>query len=255
MSSSRISPPARGEAGFTLIELLVAMLAGTIVTGALFLILDISLQQSTRIRNETAAAEIAGTAMTRIVDELHTACYYTAIQPVLVHSTSTTLIFDSATGTQSAPTAAYRRRIEFTGSTLTEKAWHSTSSSSWPDFEFNESEKASSTRQLATDVSESAGAPAPKGIFRYFKYATATNEAGGGVSALELSNPLEGAGAQHELSTEEAIEVAAVEVKFTAAGSSATSNQLEHAIGLSNLVSLSFSAPRYESGIEATPCQ
>lgn len=255
MLLSRALPPVREEGGFTLIELLVAMLAGTIVTAALFLILDVSLDQSTRIRNETAADEIGRTVMTRIVDELHTACYFTGIAPVLAHSSPTTLIFDSATGSQGAPTAAYRRHIAFASPTLTEEAWHSTPSSSWPDFAFNESEKASFKRQLAAKVSESSGASASKGVFRYFKYATSTNEANGGVSALELSNPLPGAGAGHELSSEEAEEVAAVEVKFTAAGSSTTSRELEHAIGLSDIVNLSFSVPREESGIEAAPCQ
>jgi prepilin-type N-terminal cleavage/methylation domain-containing protein len=252
---------AQGEHGFTLIEVLVAMLAGVVVTGALFLILEVSLFQSTRIRNETSADQVGRTAMTTIVDELHSACFYADLAPVLERSTPQTLIFENATGAQGAPPEAYRRHITFATSTstkestLTEEAWKNTIGSSWPNFQFNESEKATLVKQLATHISESPEAPAPAGIFRYFRYASATSSTTGGVSSLELSHPLEGSGTHHELSSEEASTVAAVEIKFNAAGSSTTNPQLEHTINLSNIVDLSFTVPRTETPISDGPCE
>jgi len=62
------------ERGFTLIELLVAMIAGLVLTGALLAILEISLRQTTRLSDRVQADRGGRTAMSNIVDELHSSC-------------------------------------------------------------------------------------------------------------------------------------------------------------------------------------
>jgi prepilin-type N-terminal cleavage/methylation domain-containing protein len=62
------------EQGFTLVELLVAMLISTVVIAALVAILTFSLGQETRITDKVQADQIGRTAMTNIIDELHSSC-------------------------------------------------------------------------------------------------------------------------------------------------------------------------------------
>lgn len=66
--------PPRSEQGFTLIELLVAMLSATVVIGALYAVLVFTLNQETRTNDKVQADQIGRTAMTRIVEELHSSC-------------------------------------------------------------------------------------------------------------------------------------------------------------------------------------
>lgn len=246
--------PHPGEHGFTLIEVLVSMLAGVIVTGALFAILDLSLSQSTRIRNETYATQVGRTAMTQIVDELDTACYYEDVAPVQEASTPTKLVFVDAVGKQGLLPEGYLREITLEGTTLQERAWRSLGTSSWPKFEFNTANAPTSTRQLATNVSVSPSAPAPTGLFRYFKYAESTREGESeGTNSIERSPPLQVEAATQTIG-KQAADVAAVEVRFTAAGSTTTSAQLERSIEVSNLVNFSFTVPRTEAVLQDVPC-
>jgi hypothetical protein len=236
------------------------MLAGLVVTGALFAILDISLDQSTRIRNETAADQVGRTALAAIVEELHSSCIYTRFSPIVTGSSPTVLVFEGASGNQGVLKEGFLRRIALktegsSGQILNEQAWKNTAGSEWPEFKFNTTARPTSEKQLATHVSESPTAPNPKGIFRYFKYSTKIEEGEAGVNTLELNKPLEGNAVKHELSETEAAETAAVEVKFTAAGSGETSSQLERSINMSSLVSLSFSVPRTEATVADGPCE
>ena len=69
-----IQASIRDERGFTLIELLVAMIAGLVLTGALLAILEISLRQTTRLTDRVQVDRSGRTAMSNIVDELHSSC-------------------------------------------------------------------------------------------------------------------------------------------------------------------------------------
>jgi Tfp pilus assembly protein PilV len=69
-------------AGFMLIETLVAIISATVVTGALFMILIVSLHQTSRITGRVQATELGRDTMTHIVDELHSACIAKEFVPI-----------------------------------------------------------------------------------------------------------------------------------------------------------------------------
>ena len=87
---------ARAEHGFTLIELMVAILTGLVITLALYAILEVSTKQTALIANRVQANQSGRLTMTKVVDELHSACFAEAVAPVLEGSGPTKLIFENA---------------------------------------------------------------------------------------------------------------------------------------------------------------
>jgi type II secretory pathway pseudopilin PulG len=189
------------EQGFTLVELMVAMVMSIIVAGALMMLLVLSVSQETRIDDRVQADRIGRTAMSAIIDELHSSCTgfgATAIQgpsatPVapLAQSGATDLWFLSTYGTKTSGNATPASVIEHdlhwtsTGTsntkqtlgTLTDYAFESAGGSS-PNWTFPElaTAKATTTRILASNVIPPAF-PATSTIFQYYKFsAPATAE-------------------------------------------------------------------------------
>lgn len=62
------------ESGFTLMETLVAGVAGVLVAGVLLTILVFSMNETTRVGDRVYASQIGRTAMSKIIDELHSSC-------------------------------------------------------------------------------------------------------------------------------------------------------------------------------------
>ncbi len=78
MKPQQLSPTA--ENGFSMIELLIAMASAAIVIAALVTILQVTYGQETRTTDHTQANQIGRTAMSKIVEELHSGC--TGIAPI-----------------------------------------------------------------------------------------------------------------------------------------------------------------------------
>jgi Tfp pilus assembly protein PilW len=76
------------EHGTTLIELLVAMVCAIVVLGALLTILEVSFGQETRIADTVQADQLGRTAMTEMVEELHSSC--TGFGATAIQAPSTT---------------------------------------------------------------------------------------------------------------------------------------------------------------------
>ena len=259
MLSSRLSGLALDERGFSLPEMLVALVMGVIVIGALFAILAVSLHQTAAISDNVQSNRQGRTVMTKIVNELHSACLAPDFTPVQTGSTATELRFVNAYSKEavipnaatSASEGAYEHRIKFEETSggqgkLVDSYYPSLSSSSWPNFTF--STTASKTIVLGSAISQTSGAA----LFQYYKYGLesqrGTNSA---VSTLqELTAP------------PEAGKVAAVGINFTAAPEDtrfqaplASSRVAKEKIAFSNLVTFAFSAPNAETPVEAAPCE
>jgi prepilin-type N-terminal cleavage/methylation domain-containing protein len=250
----------RDPRGFTLIEVLVAMIAGTIVLGALVLILEITINQTSRI-DETAQVNQAGrTTMTKIVDELQSACLETKFAPIQAKSTEDSIRF-AAAFTEKADIAyseAAIHKIEWnsTAQTLTESRYAGTSGENGK-IVFSETPESTTTRLGEKITQGESGGKVP--IFRYYRYrpSGATSGTEAPEEALEEISP---GSETTELGTK-ASEVAAVDITFK---TGAKREELLHSetkavaavpSEISDQVTFAFSAPTSESTIADGPCQ
>jgi hypothetical protein len=228
------------SAGFMLIETLVAIISATVVTGALFAILIVSLHQTSRISGRVQATELGRPTMTRLVDELHSACISKEFVPIQEKSGPNELIFISGVGEEAVLKKAYLHKIVYSKSegTLVETTTPS-SGGEWPNFEYKGTP---TTTRIGQYISESGGKP----IFQYYKYAE-TSTSTNAVSTLyskALPTPL---------GETEAKEAAAVDIAFTAGAYEGT--QYKPSIELTDQATLAFTAPSAETPIVQKPCE
>lgn len=178
MSSALASRPRlREESGFTLIELLVVMLAGTVVMGAIFTMLDVTIRQTSRTFSEVNASQTARMATERIETELHSSCVGYAVYPIQTGSDANDLIFLSQwgsassgnTATSATPTPVEHKIVYSpTAKTLTDYTYASTGGSS-PNWTF------SSTPSKTEILAENASQRDPTPVFQYFAYSQPMN--------------------------------------------------------------------------------
>ena len=238
---------AHGDAGFTLIETLVAIVTGLVVMGALFMILEVSLRQSARITDRVQADQLGRTAMTKIVDELHSACLAREFAPIRAESSGTVLRFRNAYSEEPVINAvepkpeAFEQKIEWKGETLRDSTYPS-NGGEWPNFTFSPTPK---TTVIATNVTPTGSTP----IFRYYKYATESSSGlETGVSTLTPLSP------EAPLTEVTAKEAAAVVVSFTTAPTNKYAAQ-SRSVPFSSQVTFAFSPPVAGSTSKYLPCQ
>jgi len=233
------------ERGFTIVEVLVAMVAGIIVTGALFAILEISLKQNSRITDRVQAQQLGDTAMTRIIDPLRSGCLSREATPVQEKSTPSKLIFTTAFSEATAPATSevFKYTITYEANKLKVKTQKATGGS-WPTY--TTWEEPGTTTTIAENVYMVGKRTAP---FTYYKYGTEAETSGTetGVTALKEM-------AVTELSKEEAKKVAGVGVEFEARPVS-NDARLNRGAQFSDNVTFAFASPDSEGTITAAPCE
>jgi prepilin-type N-terminal cleavage/methylation domain-containing protein len=158
----------RDESGFTFMEMLVTMAAGTIVTSIVVMITSVALHNQDRIARRVDANQRGRPVMTRMIQELHSACVAPRIAPILsggtsgATSTGSSISFLSQPGSAVSPTPD-KHVITLSGTTLSESVYPAISGTAPGPWTF--SPTASLTRQLLTNVT------APSGVmFRYFAF-------------------------------------------------------------------------------------
>jgi len=246
------SPPplslARDAQGFSLIELLVAMLSATVVAGALFAVLNFSTKETAALSDKVQADQTGRTAMTKIVDELHSACLGPTFRPVQENSSETNLRFITAYSEKPSIAVAERHEIVWskTKQTLTDVHTKSTSGE-YPEYEFN---GASEATLIAANVSQNeptAGKPIP--IFQYYSYAEETTS-GETIPVTTINTKA----MTSPLGKEEAKEAASVLISFNTAPANGKTT-FNRSLLLSNQVTFAFSVPNSETPINDAPCQ
>jgi Tfp pilus assembly protein PilW len=270
----------RGERGFTLVETLVAMVTGLIVTGALFAILEFSVHQTSRISQVAQASQVSRTAMTHIVDELHSACLSSGFAPVGEASTPSKLVLEDGYSELTEVPGAYTSKGGKTGaqtegaqkdtieweekkSYLIDNVQLGTGTGENGEYLFGPTKPV----RLAEHVSQAEIVNAKKEaekppVFRYYEFAKAASTGSSEAAATLTEVPLKAAPPE-ELKTKgvgTAGKVVAVQVSFRTApytkevklGSSAESTT---SADLSTLTAFSFSAPDSEATIKGGPCE
>lgn len=247
------------ERGFTLIELLVAMAGATVVVTAALAIYVVALHQTTRINDREQADQFGRTAMSQIVEELHSSCLQKEFVPVQEKSTPSKLVFQDAASNEAqissskAKADAYEDRIVWTkvkGSegTLVDERYPVESGTLPKEFKFAATPSTKVT--LATNVSQTS---AETPFFRYYEYAKKATSGSETTGVGALEPPI-------KLNAEEALgakasKVAAVEVNFTIVDREENGFQTQQKAAFSNEVILAFGLPASEATIEEKPCQ
>ena len=265
--AQREAPPhLSDESGYTLIELLVAIVSGMVVVLALVAVLTFATRQETHLTNVAQATQLGRLAMTKVVDELHSACIAPGFTPIQANSSGTELRFVNSYGKEAviSKTEVNEHRIVWNekAETLTDFTYPASKEETWPKFKYSETANPINGVLIANHVTqvESEGKKLP--IFQYYSYNLESNESTTtGLNTLNttpLKIPLEKEG------SESAATAAAVLVSFNT-GSSATTTSLTNTLG-KNLskdvsdgqqtqVTLSFSVPISEAEKVDTPCE
>lgn len=263
------------ERGFTLIELLVSMITAVVVSGALLSILNISLGQTTLISDKVQANQLGRTAMTRIIDELHSSCLSPGFTPIKEKSSESELRFVNAYSKEAVIPNAKEAKTTGTGVFAHQIVW-SPSAKTLTDYTYKSTSGEGSEAKLPeittthvnatptsgvllasnvtqTEEKNSKGEVVKVPIFQYYKYAeestsSSSTPVGTLVPIEEQYLPLK---AEKENSAEE---VASVLVSFRVAPVDGKTERDQY-IDLSNQATLAFSAPNAETPIKDSPCE
>ena len=267
----------RDQRGFTLVETLVAMISAVVVVGALYAILDISVQQAAKISDTSQATQLGRITMVKLTEELETSCLSSGFAPVQAASKEkevsgsktkeleeSRLIFINATSKAAAISEAFEHEIVWKRSTglLTDISYKNTGGS-WPSFtwtlpltktgEVRLGENVSQT-EVINEKSEKELLP----IFKYFKY----NKTAGTIKSAKSTEALgtlqevklEEKGLERELGSKNAKETAGVEIAFNQLPVDKFKNE-HRAVDFKNEVTLSLSVPNAETPVEEKPCE
>jgi Prokaryotic N-terminal methylation motif len=277
------------QRGFTIIETLVACVTGVIVTGALFTILDFTVKQNSRLSGYAQASQVSRLAMTRIVEELHSACLASGFSPVISttgnlsgpsrlvlvngynEKTEAEAKKEKETGVVSYPEAELRAEsihkdvIEYKSGKLTDTVYKAESNTPIASGETGYAERYKwaatpfQTRQLAENVSQVEEGSEKIPVFRYYAYSkTSHSEAGKAASALEEKSltPTESS----TLTESGAEEVASIVVAFRTGPYSkekrlTSASEKGQFADLTSQTTFAFSVPNAEAELKAGPCE
>jgi hypothetical protein len=160
-------PMLRREDGFSVIELLVGIAISMVTVSMVTTMVIASTQHQARVADRVEANQRVRPVLTRIIDELHSACVAPRIAPVLGNddphgSTATRISFVSQPGDDVLPTPD-KHVIELSGGKLTESVYRTVGGAA-PRWTFSTT-PISPARTLLTDVS------APGGVmFTYHRF-------------------------------------------------------------------------------------
>jgi hypothetical protein len=246
------------EGGFSLIELLVSIISGIVVCFALFAILNFSTDQTARLTGYAQATQQGRIAMTKVVDELHSACLAPGFAPVQVGSSGTELRFINAYSEEAviSKTQVNEHRIVWNekAETLTDSTYPTTKEITWPTFEYSATASPVGGTLLASNVTETEVEGKKVPIFKYYSYTGESNE-----SATTGLNTLKTEPLVTPLTKETAPTAASVLIDFDAGPSDGKTDIGALGKGVDNAlqtqVTLSFSVPISNDEAVDAPCK
>jgi Tfp pilus assembly protein PilV len=174
---------ASPQGGFTLPELLVSMIAGLVVVGALFTILDVTLHQTSRTYTELDVTQHARPTIEAMENELHSACIGGNTAPIQVGSDGNNLIFVTQYGTAASLVPQWHQITYNAGAkSLTESVYAVTGSApNWA-----RGAQVGTTRTLLTNVQQRIVGTTAQSVFQYFAYEPAYTDSSGNTDMIVL---------------------------------------------------------------------
>jgi Tfp pilus assembly protein PilW len=233
-------PLPSDERGTTIIELIVGMAMGMIVLVGLSMTIIVVLHGTSRVDARVEATDNARTMVTRITEELHSACISPQIAPVRSGSTGTELIFWHAAAGESGAVQPIpvKTKIVYSNGTLTQTDYAKVGGTSpaWL-FEGEEGNKGTGTTRIL--LSKVAPVGSSTSVFNYLRYE------GGEAKTINVST----------LGVGEAAETVTVKIALTASPRSTPVADKESAATVSNSATLRLTPPSFETTASALPCQ
>jgi len=224
----------RDERGTTLVELMVAAMIGIVVISALTMVIIATMHGSARVSARVHATQNARIVVTRIMEQLHSACLAPKIAPIQPGSTGTTLRFwrgNPAEGSAAAPNPILTEIVLKEG-TLTQFDYMPTKTIQ--PWSFSE---AATERRLLTGV---APVSPSSSIFSYYSYLEKE------VSSTPQEPPLDAG---------EAAVTVQVRIALTASPSSTPVADKHAAAAIQGSATLRLTPPSFNEKAPAPPCQ
>lgn len=219
-------PDLQDEEGTSMVEVMVGLMMGMIVLAGLAMLLIVVTRGNARIGARAEASDNARVTMTRIMEELHSACVTPAKAPVLSSSTERKLVFERGTygGTSSANAAAITTEIELLNTgTLVERT------------------NGVSQRTMLTSVGLAKNPSVPTQTVPVFRYENPTSSFTSPTGVATL-----GANAEKTI---------LVRVAFKASPKSEPVADASAATEIENSATLRLTPPTYREGETAKPCE
>jgi type II secretory pathway pseudopilin PulG len=246
------------EHGFTMIELLVSMVTGLVVCFALYAILTVATDQSSRLTGYAQSTQQGRLAMTKILDELHSTCLTPGFAPIQIGSGESEVRFINAFSEEAviAKSQIAEHRIVWNkeAGTLTNYTYPAVKEKTWPTFEYSSTASPVGGVVLARNITQTEAGGKKVPIFQYYSYNGTYNESAETGLAELNTEPL-----KMPLEEKTAPTAASVLINFTAgpsdgkvfigaAGKGVTDS-------LQSQVTLSFSVPVSNNTVVDAPCK
>lgn len=215
-----------------MVEVMVGLAMGMVVLAGLAMLLIVVVRGNARIGARAEASDNARVTMTRILEELHSACVNPAKTPVSSKSTGSRLIFErgsyGAGGNTSANAPTVTTEIEYLNGKLVERT------------------NGGSQRTMLSNIglAKKQNPTKPGETAPIFQYENAT---------IAEANPWQiGTG---ELGTQKAEYTILVKVAFKASPKSEPVADASAATEIENSATLRLTPPTYREGEKAKPCE
>ncbi len=219
----------RDERGTTLIELMVGMAAGLVILFAISMVLMVSLRESHRVSARVDAVQRARITLSKVMEELHSACIAPQIAPVK-EGTGTSLTFIHQTGSEVVP-KPIRSTISLSEGKLLQSDTPSTGGTA-PEWSWG---SPSPSRVLMTGIGPT---PPSANIFTYYTYVNG-----------QLSAPLT------TVDEQTGRRVTQVHVAFTTEPSTTPVADSNAPASIQDTATLRLTPPSFNPGAINLPCQ
>jgi Tfp pilus assembly protein PilW len=228
-------PHIKDERGTTIVELLVGMAMGMIVLVGLTMVIITTLHGTARVDARVEATQNARLTLSRIVEQLHSACIAPQIAPVKEGSSKTTLVFWHAAGGEghAVTPVPVKSEIKLEEDGTLRQVDKAVTGTINGEYAFT---SVGTSRTLLSHVS----APPGGAVFRYYSYEN------GALSSTPLATPL---------TKSKAEQTVYVKVSLVAEPASNPVGDASAAAAVSDSATLRLTPPSFDEKAAVAPCQ